>query len=297
MGSGVDELTQHRRGGIATRWLRGTAVVLAVGLTAGACASHADTTQVAPVEPLADAKVPTTSIVRSRATTSTVAPAGAAAVDPGADPTSQLTAVLAQVAGSPELVAQLGQLDTEGAAALLGVDAGVLAGLGLGPLQIQQLAAGVLAAPPGVQSQLVGGTIDPQALLALLTGSLDPGDLAGGALSGILAGLLSSLGGLDLSPELVINLGDLLEELDLGAIDPIAATPANAALLALITSAWLGSNPLLAEQLLGSPQLDPILKELLQQLALISDTLGQTARDALLELIYGLLPGLRPPAA
>ncbi len=293
----MDELTQHTTGGTATRWLRLTATVLVVGLTAGACASHADTTQVAPVEPLADTKVPTTSIVRSRTTASTVAPATRSAVDVNADPTTQLTALLGQVAGSPQLVAQLGQLDTAGTADLLGIDVGVLAALGLSPLQIQQLATGVLAAPPAVQQQLVNGTIDPQALLALLAGSLDLDALAGGALSNIVGGLLASLGGIVLSPELVIDLGELLDQLDLSELDPIAATPANAALLALITSAWVGSNPLLAEQLLGSPLLDPILKELLEQLRLISDTLGETARDALLDLLYELLPGLRPPAA
>ncbi len=293
----MDELTQHRTSGTAARWLRGTAAVLVVGLTAGACASHADTTQVAPTDPPAETMVPTTSIVRSRTTASTVAPAQRSTVDASADPTTQLTALLGQVAGSPQLAGQLGQLDTAGAADLLGIDVGVLAALGLDPTQIQQLAAGVLAAPPGVQAQLVNGTIDPQALLALLAGSLDLDALAGGALSSVVGGLLASLGGIVLSPELVLDLGELVDQLDLSELDPIAATPANAALLALITSAWVGSNPLLAEQLLGSPLLDPLLKELLQQLRLISDTLGETAREALLDLLYEWLPGLRPPAA
>ncbi|MFN7149422.1 MAG: hypothetical protein ACK4V6_08060 [Microthrixaceae bacterium] len=292
----MDELREHRTPAAAIRWLRCTATVLVVGLAGTACASHSNTTQASPAEPTPSPSVPTTSIVRSRATTTTVAPRPAVA-DVGADPTSQLTSVLAQLAAAPELAGQLGGLDTSGIAGLLGIDPGVLGALGLSPAQIQQLAAGVLAAPASTQAQLIGGTIDPQALLGILAGSLDLETLAGGAVSDVVGGVLAALGGISLSPELVINLGDLFDELDLEALDPIAATPANAALLALITSAWLGSNPLLAEQLLGSPLLDPILRELLEQLRLISDTLGNTARDALLELLYSLVPGLRPPTA
>jgi hypothetical protein len=292
----VDELREHRTSATAVRWLRCTATVLVVGLAGGACASHSNTTQASPAEPATDQSVPTTSIVRSRATTSTIAPPPAVA-DVGADPTSQLTSVLAQVAAAPELAGQLGGLDTPGIAGLLGIDPGVLGALGLSPAQLEQLAAGVLAAPAATQAQLIGGSIDPQALLGILAGSLDLETLAGGAVSDVVAGVLAALGGLSLTPELVVNLGDLFDELDLEGLDPISATPANAALLALITSAWIGSNPLLAEQLLGSPLLDPILKELLEQLRLISDTIGDAARDALLELLYGLVPGLRPPTA
>jgi hypothetical protein len=292
----VDEPREHRRRAGTIRRLRGIATVLVVGLAGTACASHANTTQAAAVEPTTDPSVPTTSIVRSRATTSTIAPRPAV-VDVGTDPTSQLTAVLAQFAAAPELAAQLGGLDVTGIAGLIGIDPAVLGTLGLSPGQLQQLAAGVLAAPPTTQAQLIGGTIDPQALLGILAGSLDLGALAGGALSDVVGGVLAALGGIVLSPELVVDLGQLVDQLDLEALDPIAATPANAALLALITSAWLGSNPLLAEQLLGSPLLDPILKELLEQLRLVSDTLGETARDALLELLFSLVPGLRPPAA
>ena len=53
--------------------------------------------------------------------------------------------------------------------------------------------------------------------------------------------------------------------------------------LALLTSVWLGSNPLFTQQLLANPALDPSLRELLTELQKVSDSIGETARTALLE--------------
>lgn len=278
-------------------------MVLVVAIAATACSRSADTTAVDAVEPARDPSAPTTSIVRSElpTTTTATAPSGASSALAGGglggtDLTGTLTGVLAQFVTNPGLVDQLGGLDAIGVANLLGLDLSVLQQLELSPAQIEQLARAALSSEAPVQQQLLSGTIDPAVLLGLLGNGLDLNTLTSGAVSTIVQGLLASIGGLSLvvSPELSVNLGELLGELDLEGLEPLAVNPANASIIALVTSAWLGSNPLLAQQLLSSPLLDPVLKELLQQLSELSASIGETARQALLEALYELIPALDP---
>lgn len=276
-------------------------MTLVVAVAATACSRSADTTAVDAVEPARDPSAPTSSIVRSELPTTTTAPSGASSASAGGglggtDLTSTLTGVLGQFVSNPGLVDQLGGLDAIGVANLLGLDLSVLQQLELSPAQIEQLARAALSSEAPVQEQLLSGTIDPAVLLGLLGNGLDLNTLTSGAVSAIVQSLLSSIGGLSLvvSPELSVNLGELLGELDLEGLEPLAVNPANASIIALVTSAWLGSNPLLAQQLLSSPLLDPVLKELLQQLSELSASIGETARQALLEALYELIPALDP---
>lgn len=281
-----------------------TVLVVVVAMTGTACSRAADTTSVdadGGDAPSASINAPTSSIVRSELPTTTATSQGSnAALGGGAlgtgDLTSSLTGLLGQFVAAPGLVDQLGSLDAIGAANLLGVDLSVLQQLDLSPAQLEQLARSVLSSSPQVQQQLLSGSIDPAVLLGLLGDGLDLETLTNGAVAAIVQGLLGSIGDLDLivSPELSVNLGELLGELDLEGLEPLAVNPANASLIALVTSAWLGSNPLLAQQLLGSPLLDPVLKELLEQLSELSESIGETARQALLEALYELIPALDP---
>lgn len=281
------------------------ALVLVAAMTGTACSRAADTTSVdadGGDAPSASINAPTSSIVRSELpTTTTASSQGANAATGGAgigtgDLTSSLTGLLGRFVATPDLADQLGSLDAIGAANLLGVDLSVLQQLDLSPVQLEQLARSVLSSSPQVQQQLLSGSVDPAVLLGLLGDGLDLESLTNGAVAAIVQGLLGSIGDLDLivSPELSVNLGELLGELDIEGLEPLAVNPANASLIALVTSAWLGSNPLLAQQLLGSPLLDPVLKELLQQLSELSESIGETARQALLEALYELIPALDP---
>jgi hypothetical protein len=274
------------------------ATVAVIAVTAGACSTAVDTTAVDEVEVRTDQAAPTSTVVTRQATsstTTTVARSSQLANTP-TDPTGVLTAVLGQIAADPQLVAQLSSLDAAGIAELLGVDLSALQQLGLSPDQLAALAQGVVGSTPAVQDQLLGGAPDPAVLLGLLAGSLDVQSLADGTISTIVQGLLAAITGtrIVVSPELTVDLGELLGDLDPEALGPIAANPSNASLLALLTSAWLGSNPLLARQLLANPMLDPALRDLLEQLQDLSDSIGETARTVLLEALYELIPALDP---
>ncbi len=275
-------------------------MVLVIAVTAAACATSADTTAVDAVEPDDAAGAPTSTIVRvergSDAPTTTTVLRASQQADATLDPTTVLTSLLGQFAGDPALVAQLADLDAVGIANLLGIDLAALQQLGLNPAQLAALGQGVLASTPGVQTELLSGAPDPAVLLGLLAGSLDPQSLADGTIATIVQGLLASITGLRIvvSPELTVDLGELLGDIDPEGLGPLAANPANASLLALLTSAWIGSNPLLARQLLANPLLDPSLRSLLQQLQELSGSIGDTAREALLTALYELIPALAP---
>ena len=64
--------------------------------------------------------------------------------------------------------------------------------------------------------------------------------------------------------------------------------------LALLFSAVINSNPLLAQQLLDNPNLDPALRPILEQLAALGESLGSAASAALIDAINKLFPGLIP---
>jgi hypothetical protein len=286
---------------VQRRHLSVIASVLVIAVTAGACSRSADTTAVDAVDLPSGQAAPTSTIMRSDPSDdgadapATSAPSSQLA-SAGTDPTAVLTQLLGQFAADPALLAQLSQLDAVGIANLLGIDLSAIQDLGLTPVQLTQLAQGVAVSAPSVQQQLVTGAPDPAVLLGLLAGSLDLESLTDGTIATIVQGLLAAVTGLRIvvSPELTVDLGELLADLDPEGLGPLAANPANAALLALITSAWIGSNPLLAQQLLANPQLDPALRTLLQQLQELSGSIGDTARTALLEALYALIPALDP---
>jgi hypothetical protein len=285
---------------VQRRQLSVIAMVAALAVTGGACATSADTTAVDQIEVSADQAAPTSTIVRTEkaggdATTTSIARSSQVA-NAATDPTGVLASLLGQIAADPALVAQLAELDAVGIANLLGVDLSALQQLGLTPDQISALAQGVAGSTPAVQLELLSGAPDPGVLLGLLAGSLDLESLTDGTIAALVQGLLAAITGTEIvvSPQLTVDLGELLGDLDPDQLRPVVANPANASLLALLTSVWLGSNPLFTQQLLADPQLDPALRSLLTQLQALSDSIEETARNALLEALFGLFPALDP---
>lgn len=284
----------------ATR-LRAVTTVVAMGLVAGACSQQSDFSVGESIEAPDDVAASTTSIVRRDVTTTTAAPTTSqVAPDPapttGADPVSALAAIARGVALDPSLVAALSGADLNGIASLLALDPASLGGLGLDPAQIASFAGSVAASPPPVQDQLALPAPDPAVLLGLLAGSVDPGSIANGSAALVAQALASAIDAvaLQVSPELTINLGEVLEEIDPNAFSQFSANQDNAALLALFTSAILEANPLLTQQLLANEALDPVLREILVQLQGLSNTLGDVALAALIDAVSRLFPGLVP---
>ncbi len=281
------------------RHLSAIAMVVVVAVTAGACATSADTTAVDDVEPAPSRGAPTSSVMRTEraagSTTTTIARSSELA-SAGTDPASVLTSLLGRFAADPALASQLANLDAVGIANLLGIDVSAVQLLGLDPAQLTALAQGVVGSAPTVQDQLRSGAPDPAVLLGLLAGSLDLASLADGTLATIVQGLLAAVTGLRIvvSPELTVDLGELLGEFDPDGLGQFAANPANASLLALLTSAFIGANPLLTDQLLANPLLDPSLSELLGQLRELNLSISDTARLALLAALSQLFPGFLP---
>lgn len=277
--------------------IRIVAVVSVLGVAAAACSQSYDTTEVRASED-SSASASTTSIVRSQLPTTTVVPVRTrAATD--ADLTSAFGSLIGLLAADPALAELLaGGLELPDLARLAGIDLGQLELLALSPEQLQQLAIGVLGQPGDVLGQLArgagGGPIDPAALLALLGGSVDIDGLSSGAVNAIVAALVAAIGDLRINPQLTLQLGELLDGLDPAQWGPINADPANAAFLALLLSAFIGANPVLADQLLQNEMLEPGLREMLTQLRQINATLSDAARAALLETLRQLFPGLVP---
>jgi hypothetical protein len=206
-----------------------------------------------------------------------------------------LAAILGQISANPQILTNVSTLDTAGLAQLFNLDLGSLQQLGLTGPQIQQLGQAALASPQSVQTAISAGTIDPAALLGLLLGSVDINSLATGAVGALVQGLLASIADLRLviSPELTVDLQELFDQIDPNGI-PILANPDNAGILALLFSTVITSNPLLAQQLLDNPNLDPALRPILEQLAALGDSLGTAASAALIDAINKLFPGLLP---
>ncbi len=270
------------------------AVLVVTALGASACSNVADTQQLSADDYESNTVVPTTAMkVGQLPTTTTVAPSSTAPPLVPAGLPATLSALVGQFAANPALAGQLGGLDLAGLAGLVNIDLGALQGLGLTVPQIQQIASDVAADPAALLGQLQLGEIDPNALLALLAGSLDLTTLATGATGALVAALLDAISDvkISVSPELTIELSELLKDIDPDGLGELAATPANASILALITSAIIGSNPLLTQQLLENPLLDPALHELLVQLQSLGASLGDAARIALLQALNNLIPG------
>jgi uncharacterized protein YjiS (DUF1127 family) len=275
------------------------ASAVVVASIASGCTQTADTTTVDVVDLPEGQAAPTSTIMEAeRTTTTTVAPS-TRSVGAATDPTAALTQLLVQLASDPAVAAQLAQLqqlDAAGVAELLGIDAAALADLGLTPAQLEQLARGVAVSPPPVQQDLAGGNPDAAVLLGLLAGSLDLESLANGTLATIVADLLATTTGatVEVDPRLSADLGQLLAAVDPEGLGPLAANPANAELLSLITSAWIGSDSQLAQQLRSSPVVVGPVRELLDQLLALNASLNGAARAALLTALYQLAPDLAP---
>jgi hypothetical protein len=275
------------------------ASAVVVASIASGCTQTADTTTVDVVDLPEGQAAPTSTIMEAeRTTTTTVAPS-TRSVGAATDPTAALTQLLVQLASDPAVAAQLAQLqqlDAAGVAELLGIDAAALANVGLTPAQLEQLARGVAVSPPPVQQDLAGGNPDAAVLLGLLAGSLDLESLANGTLATIVADLLATTTGatVEVDPRLSADLGQLLAAVDPEGLGPLAANPANAELLSLITSAWIGSDSQLAQQLRSSPVVVGPVRELLDQLLALNASLNGAARAALLTALYQLAPDLAP---
>ncbi len=270
------------------------ALLVITAVTAASCSKSADTTAVESTPGRRNASAPTSTIVRATSTTTTIAAAAPVASPASTDPTAALSTVVAALAADPSLaaqLAQLSQLDPARIAGMLGIDPALLQQLALGPPQLAQLAQGVSVLPAGQPSPS-----DPAALLGLLMGSLDAESLLNGTVATLVQALLAAITGttIVISPDITVDMGEVLGELDPNGIGPIVANPSNASLLALLTSAWLSENPLFAEQFLADPALDPELRSLLLRLQRLTESIGDTARDALLEALDKLFPGLAP---
>jgi hypothetical protein len=283
------------------------AVAVTLAVTASACSRSSDTTSLSADDDIEESTTSTTSAIRTQQTTTTavpVAPVVNTVVPRSMDLTSTLGALVNQFAVDPSLLGQLNGLDLAGLAGLLNVDLASIEQLGLAIPDIAQIGQAVVASPPDLLAGIVGGgQIDPSALIGLLAGSIDLEALTTGAIGTLVSALLASIADFKvvISPELTVELSEILKNIDPEGLGSFAATPANAALLALITSAIIGSNPLLTEQLLDNPLLDPGLRGLLVDLQALGATLGDTATIALLQaldnLIPGGIPGWTPPGA
>lgn len=278
------------------------ASALVVASIASGCTQTADTTAVDAVELPEGQAAPTSTIMEAERTTTTTVARPARPTGAATDPTAALTQLLIQLASDPAVAAQLAQLqrlqELEPAeiAELLGIDLTALEELGLTLAQLEQLARGVAISPPQVQQDLAGGNPDAAVLLGLLAGSLDLESLVNGTLASIVQDLLATTTGASVAvdPELSSNLGRLLAAVDPEGLGTLAANPANAELLALIASAWIGSDPQLAQQLETSPLVGGPARELLDQLRALNESLGEAARTALLAALYQLAPELDP---
>lgn len=270
----------------------GVAILVVGALTAVSCSKTADTTAVESTPARTRHVAPTTTIVMAATTTTTSAPPTTAATVP-ADRTGALSAVVAAIAADPSVAAQLAQLDQARIASTLSVDPALLQLLQLSPAQLSQLAQGIAAG----QAAARAAESDPAALLALLMRSMDAESLLNGTIATIVQSLLAAISGTDIvvSPEITVDMGEVLGDLDPDGMGPIVANPSNASLLALLTSAWLSENPLFAEQFLADPALDPGLRSLLVNLQSLTATIGETAQTALIDALRKLFPALPPP--
>lgn len=271
-----------------------------------ACSTSRDTRQISATKNQANTVVPSTSIVEGTIPTTTTLQKVELSSVPATQDT--LSALLSQFAIDPTLVSQIAALtsgtpDVASIAKLLGIDLGAIQNLGLTPDQIMSLGATVTGSPDMLKDQLskftAGGAIDPAMIVGLLTSSLDMNTLAQGAIGSLIQAITKSLGEIrfEITPEVTVQLSELFKELDPNGLGHFAAEPANASLLALITSAVISANPLLAEQLLTNPLLDPALKDLLVQLQQLSTSLSDAAKIALFLAINQLFPGLIPQSA
>ncbi|MEX0767900.1 MAG: hypothetical protein WD029_05470, partial [Microthrixaceae bacterium] len=264
----------------------------------------ADTTQVSTQSALDSDALPTSTMMQAAPVTTTIQPTAPASVSTASNAAllagapETFASILSQISANPQLLAQVSTLDTAGLAALFSLSPATFQQLGLSGVQIEQIGQAVLSSPQSVRDSLAIGSIDPAALIGLLLKSVDLNSLAAGAVGALVQALLGSISDLKfvISPEVTVNLNELLDQIDPDGIAPIIANPGNAGILALIFSAVINSNPLLNEQLLANPNLDPALRPILEQLGNLGASLGSVAQAALLDAINNLFPGLLPTA-
>lgn len=279
------------------------AVLVTLSIGASACSHVADTTSLSADQFADNTAVPTTAMLRSQLPTSTTTTSAPLALGQASATSGGLTATLSslvsQFAANPQLVGQLNGLDLAGLAGLLNIDLDSILQLGLSLPDIQNLAATVTASPADLVASLAGGSIDPATLVGLLAGSVDLNSIAGTATGALVQALVGSLANLSftVSPEVTLQLGELLDSIDPDSLGNFAATPANSALVALLLSAVINSNPLVTQQLLESGMLDPLLQSLLGQLQELGKSLGDAATIALLQALNDLIPGGIPGLA
>lgn len=288
------------------------AISLLTALTAATvgCSRSYDTTQVEASGGTRTEAAPTTSII-----VETIPPSTAPRLEPLAATTTDLQDTLTQlVAGfaeDPDLVAAVRALndgDLASIAAMFDIDLGALSSLGLSTGDIGALGETVLAdlatgAGGAGLAALLGGLggaggsapLDPMTLIGLLAQSLnidiDVTRIAQSAIPQLIGALFSGLQGAQLivTPEIVLQLDDMLERIDPHAFDDFIVTADNAPFIALLTSVVLANNPLLQQGITDNPDLSPQLRELLKELEKLNAELGETTSESLYEaLLRGL---------
>ena len=246
------------------RQLSVIAMVAAIAVTAGASTTSADTTTVDAGGGGNSRQVaPTSTIVRTdpavQDDTTTTGVTSSSAAGTATDPTAVLTSLLSQVAADPALAAQLASLDAVGISNLLGIDLGSFQQLGLTPDQITAVAQGVLASTPSVRQDLLSGSPDPTVLLGLLAGSLDLQSLTDGTIATLVQGLISAVTGtrIVVSPELTLDLGKLLGDLDPDKLGPIVANPIERVAARTADQRVAGVQPAVHSSAAGEPAARP----------------------------------------
>lgn len=279
------------------------AVIMAVVASLAGCSRSYDTTQIDAVSKQPKRSASTTSIVVETLPPSTTIDYQTQQMTPASftDIQSTLSQLVSSFAADPQLLGQLKALsngDLASIARMFNIDPAALDQLGMTVGQIEALGDSVNRSGTQLLQQLSstrgGSPIDPGVLIGLLTRSVDLNGITKGAVAAIIQMLSNSLAKVQvqITPEITIYLDQLLKEIDPNGLGQVSADPQNASFIALITSVILSANPLLAEQLLQNPLLDPKLKDLLLSLQDLNANLGETASAAILAALKALFPGL-----
>lgn len=297
------------------------AVFTAIAGTLTGCSRSYDTTQVDASGAAERQAVPTTSIIMETIPPSTVAHLEPLATAPS-DLQETLTRLVSGFAENPDLVSAVKTVndgDLASIAAMLDVDLGDLSSLGLSVADIASLGDTVLASlaeeVQGIDGagllSLLGdlgtgaagtpATLDPTTLIGLLARSVsvdvDVTRIAQSAIPQLIGALLTGLQGAQLivTPEIVVQLDDVLAKLDPNALDDFTVTADNAPFIALVTSVILGNNPLLQRGITENPDLSPELRQLLKDLQKLNEELGEATSSSIYEaLLKGFVPDLTP---
>lgn len=293
-------------------------IVVSTAMIAGVagCSRSYDTTQVDAVGVNSRQAAPTTSIIVETIPPSTVAelqPLQATSPTPSIpDLQGTLTELVATFANDPDLVAAVQALDRgdlASLAAMLDIDLTELSSLGLSTVDIASIGRSVVGDRANILSLLGGlaggGTdraaLDVTALIGILARSLrfteiDLNALARGAIPQLIGALLTALSGAQLviTPEIVVQLDGMLEQIDPNAFEGFVVDELNAPIVALITSVILANSPLIQQGVANNPKVDPDLTQLLKQLEELNNELGNKTSSEIFEtLMKVLFPDLK----